>query len=128
MVFGYDGGVHMKHAQPHAMRSHAALAAIDASLAARAGDPDADPDAGAALAMSRLEHAWVESAYPRFNPWTYSLDTFLPIVDLHHESYWTPKEGWRRWFYQPFHILMGWVVVTLFVVSFTGLMRRSGDD
>lgn len=31
-----------------------------------------------------------EVPYPEFNSFFYSLDTFLPIVDLHQESYWIP--------------------------------------
>lgn len=33
--------------------------------------------------------------YPAFNALIYSLDTFLPIVDLHQENYWLPNAGKR---------------------------------
>jgi hypothetical protein len=66
--------------------------------------------------------------YPRFQALAYSLDAFLPIVDLHQESFWLPDAG------KPFgalvrlylwiHIAAGWFLSTLFVSGVTGLVRR----
>jgi hypothetical protein len=66
--------------------------------------------------------------YPRFDALFYSLDAFLPIVDLHQESFWLPDAG------KPFgalvriylwiHIAAGWFLSTLFVSGVTGLVRR----
>jgi hypothetical protein len=66
--------------------------------------------------------------YPRFEALFYSLDAFLPIVDLHQESFWLPDAG------KPFgalvriylwiHIAAGWLLSTLFVSGVTGLVRR----
>ncbi|WP_448601274.1 hypothetical protein [Thermoflexus hugenholtzii] len=66
--------------------------------------------------------------YPRFQALAYSLDAFLPIVDLHQESFWLPDAG------KPFgalvrlylwiHIASGWLLSTLFVSGVTGLVRR----
>jgi hypothetical protein len=66
--------------------------------------------------------------YPRFEALAYSLDAFLPIVDLHQESFWLPDAG------KPFgalvriylwiHIAAGWFLSTLFVSGVTGLVRR----
>jgi hypothetical protein len=66
--------------------------------------------------------------YPRFEALFYSLDAFLPIVDLHQESFWLPDAG------KPFgalvriylwiHIAAGWFLSTLFVSGVTGLVRR----
>ncbi len=66
--------------------------------------------------------------YPRFDALFYSLDAFLPIVDLHQESFWLPDAG------KPFgalvriylwtHIAAGWLLSTLFVSGVTGLVRR----
>jgi hypothetical protein len=112
----------MKESQPLAMRSRISLDAIDAQIA-----QTPPPDRLAALQQARLEHTWVETRYPAFNRLVYSLDTLLPIADFHQETYWTPKDGWRRSFYLPFQITVGWVITSLFVVSFTGLVRR-GDE
>lgn len=81
----------------------------------------------------------IPPSYPVFNSFIYSVDTFLPIVDLHQEEYWLPNANasvtwvwsgeeapggkyllWYLWF----HIAIGWVVTTLVVAGFTGLVRR----
>ena len=66
--------------------------------------------------------------YPRFQPHLYSLDVFLPIVDLHQESFWLPKAGtgwgWAVMAYLWLHILLGWVLTTVAVAGLTGLVRR----
>ncbi|MDF1870777.1 MAG: hypothetical protein P1U30_10330 [Phycisphaerales bacterium] len=72
------------------------------------------------------ESDWVKE-YPAFRPLAYSADAFLPLVNLHQESYWTPKDSWVKSFYLPFHILAGWVVTTLAAVSVTGLVRHEKE-
>ncbi|WP_210407761.1 hypothetical protein, partial [Hydrocoleum sp. CS-953] len=68
----------------------------------------------------------------------YSLDTFIPIVDLHQQTYWlpNPKKGreiplilfkvktgallkWYLWV----HIVFGWILTSLWVAGFSGLVR-----
>jgi hypothetical protein len=60
--------------------------------------------------------------YPEFMPLVYSLDTLLPIVNLHQEDYWLPT-GFGRW-YLWFHIGLGWFFTTIAVVGFTGIIRK----
>jgi hypothetical protein len=66
--------------------------------------------------------------YPTFNSLFYSLDAFLPLVDLHQESHWLPKSdiGGARcvWRYMLFHIIMGWILTTMIVAAISGLIRR----
>ena len=78
-----------------------------------------------------------------FCPWVYTLDTFLPIVDLHQEGRWLPNHGgsdvlttfypdryvgitWGEllcvWFW--FEIGAGWLLTTLALAGLTGLIRR----
>jgi len=78
-----------------------------------------------------------------FCPWVYSLDTFLPIVDLYQEGRWLPNHGGRdvvtifwpdryvgitwgdlvcAWFW--FEIGAGWLLTTLALAGLTGLIRR----
>jgi len=78
-----------------------------------------------------------------FCPWVYSLDTFLPIVNLHQEGRWLPNRGgsdvvatfcpdryvgitWGdvlcAWFW--FEIGAGWLLTTLALAGLTGLIRR----
>jgi len=77
--------------------------------------------------------------YPKFNTVVYSLDAFVPLIVLHQASYWLPnatrgKELSKlKWFrlrtggllrlYLWFHIILGWVLSTLFVVGLSGLIR-----
>jgi hypothetical protein len=66
--------------------------------------------------------------YPKLQPLIYSLEVFLPIVDLHQESFWLPRWtnrcGW--WFvgYLWFHIIVGWALTTVAVVGITGIMKK----
>ena len=63
-----------------------------------------------------------------FNAFVYSLDAFLPIVNLHQEEYWLPAaEGCLGYFlcgYLWVHIMAGWVITTLLIAGLTGLARR----
>jgi len=60
--------------------------------------------------------------YPKFNPAIYSIDTFLPFVDLKQETYWMPKDKTYLWF----HIAMGWFLSSLLVAGLAGLVKK--DD
>jgi hypothetical protein len=82
----------------------------------------------------------IPKAYPKFNAVFYSLDLFLPIVDLRQKSYWQPnaepgneislpfkiKWGWGSaiQYYFWLHIILGWMLTTLWVAGLTGLVRR----
>jgi hypothetical protein len=66
---------------------------------------------------------------PCFNSFVYSLDVFLPVIDLRLESYWLPvrKEGeyavaYQTWYYV--QVVLGWVLTTLMVAGLTGLIRK----
>lgn len=73
--------------------------------------------------------------YSPFSAWLYSLDTLLPVVDLHMESAWEPtlavpgdrilgtSLAWLVWFYLRLHIAVGWILTTLAVLGFTGVVR-----
>jgi hypothetical protein len=75
-------------------------------------------------------------SYPPFNRWLYSLDSFLPIVDLHQCSYWLPSDSVEPIrtarppratavsAYLAVHIVLGWVLSALFVAGVSGLLRR----
>jgi hypothetical protein len=75
-----------------------------------------------------------ERDYPKFNRFVYSLDAFLPIVDLKEKSYWLPNAnksiaGWSfrcgsaERIYLWIHIICGWILTTLWVAGFSGLVR-----
>ncbi|MHC4396009.1 MAG: hypothetical protein ACYS1A_10185 [Planctomycetota bacterium] len=79
--------------------------------------------------------------HPEFHAFVYSLDVFLPVIDLHQANYWLPDSmkdfklnisekisinvsGKTLWYYVWIEIAAGWVLTTLLVVSLTGLIRR----
>ncbi len=81
----------------------------------------------------------VSEHYPKFNAVMYSVDMFVPLVDLHQASYWLPNAnrgsrlnlkvcsvstGSLLRSYLWFHIVSGWALTTLLVVGLTGLIRR----
>jgi hypothetical protein len=75
--------------------------------------------------------AWVPKDYPEFNPIIYSLDVFLPIVDLHQESYWLPATDLGHWYaggwyraYMWLHIALGWIMTTIAVAGLTGIVKK----
>ncbi len=81
-----------------------------------------------------------------FNPFIYSLENFLPLVDLHMAKHWmpdpnatpvplflpfsdsaapvTPSLGRYLRCYLWAHILLGWFFTSMFIAGITGLVRR----
>ena len=65
---------------------------------------------------------------PLFNPFIYSFEVFVPLMDLHQERYYLPSAAppggvWFRSYFW-LHIILGWVSSTLLVAALTGLIRR----
>ena len=88
--------------------------------------------------QSYIQSHIVPEAYPGFNSFIYSLDAFIPFVDLHQDAYWLPNAnhtcsisglqlscGALLRNYLWIHIGMGWVFTTLFAVGFSGLVRKA---
>jgi len=81
--------------------------------------------------------------YPVFNPLVYSLENFLPVVELHQDKYWrpNPRHHVRRTnrsgepgdptsipsrllrCYLWLHILAGWTITPLLFAGLSGLVR-----
>jgi hypothetical protein len=58
-----------------------------------------------------------------YSPIMYSLDLFLPIVDLRAASIWEPGQSRRlAQVYLMFHVIAGWVLITIFVTAITGIV------
>ena len=67
--------------------------------------------------------------YPTFSAWAYSIDAFIPFLDLVLEHYWIPNAdaGWAGALlriYLWIHIGVGWILSTLFLTGVTGIIRR----
>lgn len=101
--------------------------------------------AGLIAATKEVEHVFegreehrLSKDYPRFNALVYSLDMFVPLLDLHQANYWLPSSSRgapiinSRWytlsaggvlrFYLGFHIYLGWTLTTLLAVGLSGLV------
>lgn len=74
--------------------------------------------------------------YPPFNSIVYPIDVLVPVVSLQQKEFWRPNAAqrctsgpkecgaWLRfalWFY----VAAGWLITTLAVAGFTGLIRRT---
>jgi hypothetical protein len=98
-----------------------------------------------------MRRTWPESipvsgevpSYERLHPLLYSLDVFLPFVNLHQEHYWWPDadaEGdWSVFgqrlkisgrvlrYYFWLQIIAGWLLSAIFLAGVTGLIRTFED-
>jgi hypothetical protein len=81
-----------------------------------------------------------ENRYERLYPLLYSLDVFLPFVNLHQEHYWWPDSqatgeltifglairvrGSIVLYYLWLQIIAGWLLSAIFIAGVTGLIRN----
>jgi hypothetical protein len=81
----------------------------------------------------------LKTTYPKFNAFIYSLETFVPIVNLRLSQYWIPNANSAGQFrivhlsipvagslvrsYLWIHIALGWILTTLWVGAFTGFIK-----
>jgi hypothetical protein len=67
--------------------------------------------------------------YPQFSAVVYSLDTFLPVINLGQKDHWAPNANLgkdARWLrrYLWAHIISGWILTTLFLAGVAGVTSR----
>ena len=80
-----------------------------------------------------------KEAYPKFHALVYSAEFFVPIMDLRQRGYWAPTEnrghaivkcqitlrwGYLLTIYFWLQTFFGWVLTSLWVAGFTGLVRK----
>ncbi|HEV2754245.1 MAG TPA: hypothetical protein VG318_00515 [Actinomycetota bacterium] len=58
-----------------------------------------------------------------FHPVVYAVDTALPIIDLHQQGLWIPRDSYRWWFW--ILISTGWLLTTAVVAGLTRVLGRS---
>jgi sRNA-binding regulator protein Hfq len=68
-----------------------------------------------------------EKTYNKFNALVYSIEKFVPVVNLSMAKYWIPDAS-KRWgaiirCYMWLHIIFGWILTTLLIVGLTGLVK-----
>lgn len=67
------------------------------------------------------------SSYPDFNPWMYSLDAMLPVMEIGQKQFWRPNpvkpSGGFTLNYYYFLSVIGWALSLLAVAGFSGLVK-----
>ena len=71
--------------------------------------------------MEPLKPEYAERPY---SPFWYSLDVFLPFVDLQAAGFWAPRKD-RRFarHYIAIHTLLGWILIPIGLAAISGLVR-----
>ncbi len=69
-----------------------------------------------------------EKKYNKFNALFYSIEKFVPVVNLSMAKHWIPDAN-KRWgaivrCYMWLHIIAGWIFTTLLIVGLTGLVKK----
>jgi len=64
-----------------------------------------------------------ERTWHTISPFAYSLDLFLPLLNLRYDESWEPADKLRVG-YVLLHAMAGWLLVTLLVASLAGIVRR----
>jgi len=64
-----------------------------------------------------------ERTWQTLSPFAYSLDLFLPLVNLRYDERWEPTDQVRVG-YALVHAMAGWLLVPLLVASLAGIVRR----
>jgi hypothetical protein len=72
---------------------------------------------------------WEASSYPQFNPWMYSIDVLLPVLEMGQKDFWRPDParpgGGLAIGYFYFQSMVGWALSLLAVAGFSGLVKSS---
>jgi hypothetical protein len=60
----------------------------------------------------------------RYSPIYYSLDLFLPFIDLYAAEIWIPRKD-RKWHlrYMRIHAMLGWILVPVGLAALTGFIK-----
>lgn len=126
------------------------LPMVAPALVGPASDANANPppvfiraqadDVTAATNINDLAQAdpFLSRVYPDFNPLLYSLDVFVPVLDLGMEAYWRPNPNHLRsgfgdsswmigsilYWLTIVQRFVGAILIAIMVTSFTGLLTR----
>ena len=73
--------------------------------------------------LSGQEQSQVGLGQHLFDRASYSLDLFLPLVNMHIDENWQPN-GLGRQVYAVVHSMVGWILVPLLLASLAGIIRR----
>ena len=87
-----------------------------------------EPVQNATLLHPAPSAASCESGYPCFDPFGYTINTVIPLIDVHQVDYWGPnaKTSWGMasvWIIYS-GTALGWFFATLALTGATGIVRR----
>ncbi len=75
----------------------------------------------ALFAPDRVAH---RHPFKPYHPLWFSLDLFLPFVNLHAAEVWMPRQDQRlRKHYARFHTILGWILIPIALASITGIVK-----
>lgn len=67
-------------------------------------------------------------SYPCFYPLGYTVDTVIPLINVHQATYWGPNAsapwGWAWVASTGIATGFGWALATLLIAGYTGLVRQ----
>jgi hypothetical protein len=75
-----------------------------------------------AAACEHLTPTRPEGQRPHFQPWLYSIDAVLPVVNLGQESAWSPTGAAQAWY--AFSVLSGWLLSLGLIAILTATLFR----
>ena len=60
----------------------------------------------------------------KYRPLLYSLDLFLPLIDLGYAKEWTPNQRYKiTWFYSMIHRYLGVILIPIAILAFLGILK-----
>ena len=66
----------------------------------------------------------LEDRQQPYNPLWYSLDLFVPFVDLHSDNIWMPGKAHSfKLAYMLIHKILGWVLIPVGIAAFAGIVK-----
>jgi hypothetical protein len=67
------------------------------------------------------EAPFAQKVFERF---VYSVDLFIPALNLRYEAMWVPQARWLPgWIYATAHSIVGWILIALFISWLTGVIK-----
>ncbi|MGA7326474.1 MAG: hypothetical protein WBX25_18795, partial [Rhodomicrobium sp.] len=111
----------------------------DSQVFLHEGFKDCRPEAGGNWTVCTKLVGARFAEYPEFNPWVYSFNVLLPVVDLQQEKSWVPMQkevrldlaAGRSFIVPPWgtnglvlaELIFGWIASLLAVAAFSGLVK-----
>jgi hypothetical protein len=80
------------------------------------------------------DDVWMPDEYTKFHPFFYSVDVFIPLINLHQQDSWLPMastsdgepDGWgiALWVFLWLQIISGWIFTSLIAASLVGIIKK----